>query len=370
MGDFNTMFPNFLNRCLELKNLLIPLTYLLITGGVIAATIAKHRSGSSHLQTFGKAIVLIMVLVYLPTWGNQIVTLVDSTVKDVLKVDPSRIHEQYKAALEMQKAASAERSWWDKLMDWRSAPMEWLLSGIFVFLGWLASAIMWWAYIIQTAILFLGYALSPLFIGSLAFPGLSMLGRRYFLQLVGVMFWPLGWGVAGLITEGVINFMTDRSFLNIPGVGNDLYSLQNLMGLAFLGIWIIFSTIAAPIILQRTVETGSSAAADMISGAFNAGRAAVMAGATTAVEAATGATGVAGAVAVGAVSAVTAAETLVSASTGSGGRSLVGSLVDLHARDLRLGSHARPVSFPSNDPTGDKSVREMLLKSKNPHSQG
>src|SRR5437660_3292654 len=309
MGSFNSMFPNFLDRCLELKNVLMPLAYLLITGGLIAATIARHQSASAHLRAFGKTIVLIMLLVYLPNWGNQVVSVVDSTVKDVLKVNPAKIHDQYKAALEFKKTAEGEKSWWEKLMDWRAAPLEWLLTGIFMFLGWLASAIMWWAYLIQTAILYLGYSLSPVFVGFFMVPSLTEVGRRYFLKLVGVMFWPLGWGVAGLVTEGMIDFMTDRSFLSVPGAGSELYSLQNMMGLAFLGIWIIFSTIAAPLILQRSVETGSSAAAEMISGAFAAGRTASMAGATTAVEAATGATGMAGAARVAAVSAITTAET-------------------------------------------------------------
>jgi hypothetical protein len=364
------MFPNFLGRCLELKALLMPLAYLLVTGGFIAATITGHRSSSALLRIFGRTIVLIMVLVYLPTWGNQIVSMVDTTVKDVLRVNPSKIHEQYQGALELKKAAEGEKSWWEKIMDWRAAPMEWLLSGIFIFLGWLASAIMWWAYVIQTAILYFGYSLSPIFVGSLAFPGLNMLGRRYFLQLVGVMFWPLGWGVAGLVTEGMIDFMTDRSFLSVAGAGNELYSLQNMMGLAFLGIWIIFSTIAAPVILQRSVETGSSAAADLIGGAFSAGRTALSAGATSVVEAATGAGEVKGALGVGAMSVAAAAETLASVSSGAGGRSLIGSLVDLRARDSRLGLHPSPVRFPANDPTGDKSVRDMLLRTRNPHSEG
>ena len=370
MGDFNSMFPNFLDRCLELKNLLMPLAYLLITGGLIAATIARHRSASAHLRSFGKTIVLIMLLVYLPNWGNQVVSLVDSTVKDVLKVNPAKIHDQYKAALELKKATEGEKSWWEKLMDWRAAPLEWLLTGIFMFLGWLASAIMWWAYLLQTAILYLGYSLSPIFVGVFMVPSLTELGRRYFLKLVGIMFWPLGWGVAGLVTEGMIDFMTDRNFLSVPVGGNELYSLQNMMGLAFLGIWIIFSTIAAPIIMQKSVETGSSVGANLISGAYAAGRTALMAGATTVVEAATGAKGVAGAARVAAVSTITAAETLASVSSGSGGRSLVGSLIDLHARDLRLGVHAPPVRFPANDPTGDKSVRDLLLRTRNPHSEG
>ncbi len=46
------------------------------------------------------------------------------------------------------------------------------------------------------------------------------------------------------------------------------------MGLAFLGIWIIFSTIAAPVIIQKAIATGNSAASSLFSGGFSAGRAA------------------------------------------------------------------------------------------------
>ena len=239
-----------------------------------------------------------------------------------------------------------------------------------MFLGWLASAIMWWAYVMQTAILYVGYSLSPVFVGFFMVPSLTEVGRRYFLKLVGVMFWPLGWGVAGLVTEGMIDFMTDRSFLSVPGAGSELYSLQNMMGLAFLGIWIIFSTIAAPVILQKSFEIGSSVGANLISGAFAAGRNALSAGTISLADAGTGAVGVKGALGVGAMSVVTAAETLASVSSDAGGRSLVGSLIDLRARDSRLGMHARPVRFPANDPTGDKSVRDMLLRTRNPHSDG
>ena len=77
MGDFNSMFPNFLAQCLSLKTLLTPIAFLLITGGLIASTIAHHRSGNAQLQAIGKVIVLIMLIVFLPTWGNQIVSIVD-----------------------------------------------------------------------------------------------------------------------------------------------------------------------------------------------------------------------------------------------------------------------------------------------------
>ena len=117
MGDFNSMFPNFLTQCLSLKTLLTPIAYLLITGGLIASTIAHHRSGSAAFQAIGKVIVLIMLIVFLPTWGNQIVTVVSDTVTNTLQVDPAKIHDQYQAALQMKKSSNGNTSWWEKLIN-------------------------------------------------------------------------------------------------------------------------------------------------------------------------------------------------------------------------------------------------------------
>ena len=369
MGDFNSMFPNFLTQCLSLKTLLTPIAFLLITGGLIASTIANHRSGSAPLQAVAKVIVLIMLIVFLPSWGNQIVTIVSDMVTNVLKVDPAKIHDQYQAALELKKSADGNTSWWEKVFNFPSSIVEALMTVAFMLLGWLASTIEWWAYILQSAILFIGYALSPIFIGMLTFPSVQQIGRRYLLNLVGVMIWPLGWGVAGLITQGVIDFMTDQSFLSSSSAPNTLYSLQNFMGLAFLGIWIIFSTIAAPVIIQRAIATGSSAASDLFSGAFAAGRTAATVGATTFAGAGGGAAGITGAIAAGAVATTAAAESLVVASiNGSGGSSLIGSLAQMNRGRDREGDNSQQNGFPPNDPTGDKTIADLLRKSRNPPS--
>jgi hypothetical protein len=239
------------------------------------------------------------------------------------------------------------------------------MSVVFIILGWLASTIEWWAYILQSAILFIGYALSPIFIGMLAFPSLQNVGRNYLLNLLGIMIWPLGWGVAGLITQGMIDFMTDQSFLSSSSAPNTLYSLQNLMGLAFLGIWIIFSTIAAPIAIQRAITTGQSAASSLFSGAASAGRAAATAGATT--FAGGGAGGIRTAFA-----AAAATEALVNSSLGESG-SIIGSLAQMNSRNSgQEGGQSKEKqsegNFPPNDPSGDKTVSEMLKKSRDPQS--
>lgn len=368
MGDFNSMFPNFLAQCLSLKSLLTPIAFVLITGGLMASTIAHQHHGSAPIQAVGKMIVLIMLIAFLPTWGNQIVSIVSDTVTNVLKVDPAKIHDQYQAALQLKKSSDGNTSWWEKLFNFPSI-MEALVSAVFLMLGWFASSLEWWAYILQTAILFIGYALSPIFIGMLAFPSLHQTGRTYLLNLLGIMIWPLGWGVAGLITQGMIDFMTDQSFLSSSSAsGTALYSLQNLMGLAFLGIWIIFSTIAAPIIIQRAIATGNSVGSDLFKGGFLSGRAAATTGATTLADG--GVTGIKSAIAAGAMATAAATESLATSSMneGYGGSSLLGSLAQMNSRAREQGDKSaqdRPPSFPPDDPSGDKTVSGLLDKSRN-----
>jgi hypothetical protein len=388
MGDFNSMFPNFLNQCLSLKTLLTPVAFVLITGGLIASTIANNHNGAAQLQSVGRIIVFVILIVFLPSWGNQVVSIVSDVVTNVLKVDPAKIHDQYQAALQLKKSSDGNSSWWERLIHFPDI-MEGIISAIFIVLGWLASTIEWWAYILQTAILFIGYALSPIFIGMMSFPSLQNTGRTYLFNLLGVMIWPFGWGVAGLITQGMIDFMTDQSFLTSgQGGGTVLYSLQNLMGLAFLGIWIIFSTIAAPIIIQKAITNGFLATSGLFSGAFAAGTAAGTAGFMGLAGAVGGrsvpigkgslskaglkeAASFGGATAMaGMMAAATAGETLVAASLngGQGGSSLIGSLSRLNAANRSKADSSKSSEdgrFPKNDPTGDKTVADLLNDSKN-----
>lgn len=376
MPDFNTLFPNFTSRCVELQQILMPVAYLLLVGGLISSTVTGHRSGGAYIRTFGRTIVFIVLMTFLVTWGNEICSIVDSTVKNVLRVDPSKVYDDYQQALQIQKAAAGERSWWEKVFQWQSSLLEAIITGIFFVFGWIAGSLMWWGYLLQKVILFLGYGLSPVFVGFLAFQSLHEVGKRYFLNLVGVMLWPLGWGVAGLVTQSMIDFMTERSFLRAYPIvgGNELYSLQNLMGVAFLAIWLIFSTVAAPVIIQKAIATGSMAASHLLSGAFAAGRATVAAGASTLVATGSGAASVGDAVKAGIVTAAAGFESLSAASLngGHGGGSLVGSLAETRAGNgpQTSRSQERPAStFPADDPTGDKTVANLIRKTRNPYSE-
>jgi TrbL/VirB6 plasmid conjugal transfer protein len=372
MSDFNSIFPGFVTDCVQLKQLLTPIAYVLLVCGMISSTLTGPRSGQAYARLFVRTMVLVVVLTFLVSWGNTVTTVVDSTVKNVLKVDPSQIYNQYQTALEMQKTPDNSTSWWEKVFSVTATIFESLVSAFLWLLGWVASAIVFYAYILQKIILYMGYTLAPIFIGFFAFGSLFDIAKRYFLNLVGVMLWPLGWGVAGLVTQGLINFMTDQSFLHTGGVeGIGGYTFQNFIGVAFLGIWIIFSTIAAPVIIGKSISEGFAVGSVLMGGAASAGRSAAVTATTVGASVASGG-GVAAAAGGVVAGAGAGLESLVATSADMGSGSLIGSLASMRSANGEQKSRNGPVANPSfrdDDLTGDKAVAETLRKAKNRDSQ-
>jgi hypothetical protein len=363
MNDFNTLFPNFLNQCTEMNRVLTPIAFVLLAIGIVSSTVTGRRSPSAYLRTIGRTFAFVAVLSFLPTWSNEISTTIDTTVRETLRADPARVYDQYQKALSLKKgdpASGGSKSWWD-LLD-AQALFEMFISGVMWLLGFLASVIVFYAYLVQKFILYVGFALAPIFIGFLAVKTLHSIGVGFLLGYAGVLCWPIGWGAASLLTSGLIDFMSDQSFLASGGIGGAAgYGLQNLMGLAALAIWLISSTIAAPVIIQKAIATGAQVGQGLASTATTAGVAAVAAGTGAVASLGAAGGGVAGAAAAvaggGAAATLGAAEASISGSS----YSMLGSSISSLA-SARGASRRRP---KKNDPSGDDAVRDLLLRSRN-----
>lgn len=365
MNNFDTLFPNFLSQCAEMNRVLTPIAFVLLAIGIVSSTVTGHRSPSAYLRTVGRTFAFAALLAYLPTWNSEIATVVDTTVKQTLKADPAGVYAQYQKALAVSKgtnvSGTGSKSWWDMLNG--QAFFEALISAAMMLLGFIASVIVFYAYLVQKFILYVGYALAPIFIGFLAIRTLHSIGVGFLLSYAGVLCWPLGWGAASLLTSGLISFMTDQSFLASGGFsGSAGYGLQNLMGLAALAIWLISSTIAAPIIIQKAIATGTQVGQALFATTATAG----IAGATAGIGAATtfGAAGgvggfIAGTAAGGTAALIGAAEASATGSSYSPAGNLIGSLGAARRQP-------RPPRRPKrSDPTGDEFVRELLTRSRN-----
>jgi hypothetical protein len=183
MNNFDTLFPNFLNQCAEMNRVLTPIAFVLLAVGIVSSTVTGHRSPSAYLRTIGRTFAFAAVLAYLPTWNNEIASVVDTTVKQTLRADPAGVYSQYQKALAVSKGTSGtgtgSKSWWD-LLDAQSI-FEHLISAALWLLGFLASVIVFYAYLVQKFILYVGFALAPIFIGFLAVRTLHSIGVAFLL---------------------------------------------------------------------------------------------------------------------------------------------------------------------------------------------
>src|SRR6266705_5052385 len=208
MATFESLFPTFLQKCAELHELLRIVAFMLFIVGTILFVLHGF-SGKTLTLHMVRLFVLTALLVMLPRWGNEAQSLVQTSILDGLGVDPSNVHDQYNNLLVIKRDTGSDHSWWDILGDLSGFTVEILISGVLWLVGEFASLLVFWAYIIQKFILFSSYALSPLLIGFMAIRPLRSTGSRYLMHIVGVLLWPLGWAVAALITQGILDFMTD-----------------------------------------------------------------------------------------------------------------------------------------------------------------
>jgi len=213
MATFDSIFPTFLAKCGELHTLLLSVAYALFVTGIIV-TVVHGFTHEALLRLLSRILLLTSLLVFLPAWGNQIQNLLQDSILSGLGVDPSQVYQQFNQLLVIKRDPATQASWWNVMAQLHNFTTDIIITAILWLVGQLASLMMFWGYIFQTVILNLGYALSPLLIGFMAIPALKQVGTKYLLNLVGVLLWPLGWAVAALVTQGILDFMTDPA-LNI-----------------------------------------------------------------------------------------------------------------------------------------------------------
>ena len=351
MASFESLFPTFLQKCVELHELLRIVAFMLFIVGTIMLVVHGF-TGKTLMLHMVRLFVLTALLVMLPQWGNQVQHLVQISILDGLGIDPSNVQDQYNNLLVVKRDSGSDHSWWDILGDLSGFTVEVLISGVLWLVGEFASLLVFWAYIIQKFILFSSYALSPLLIGFMAIRPLRSVGSRYLMNIVGVLLWPLGWAVAALITQGILDFMTEPAFKYIDPTAT-IYSLQATVGVVVVAFWIVFSTIAAPLVIQKVLNHGTLAGGQLLAGAASSF---FQTAATTAGAAAVASTTGVPFATVGAAGMAAVLSTLSTA----GGHGSAGAIII-------AGSGLPPRSArgrPGDDITGDKSVRELISKGK------
>jgi hypothetical protein len=194
-------------------------------------------------------------------------------------------------------------------------PLTWVEYYVKVVIAWMMALVamimyvfFWIGFQIQIIALYLGSAAGPLFLGMLVFEQTRDTAVKYHIGMIGICFWPLGWGLGMLFGIAVIESGPDLfdSILGpVAGVGQiaTLLTMFTSSLPIILGIlWMLVTLFVAPKVVSKAVTTGAQIGMGLISGTSSMASAGVQAASGAAMAAggaALTATGAGAAVGVG-----------------------------------------------------------------------
>lgn len=255
MTPFETAFPGFIQACVALFEDLLPFGVILLVIGTILEQAHSPSTPEAVLKIYAKAFVILLLLFNSAGLVNDGQQLVKRWVEENIPARPENVAERYRERLsEVQQLGDrADESFLRKVLhgDWYDA----IILAVLTLLSWLAMAVMAFVYSVQRALLIGCWALSPLFVAFITIRPLSFIGLQHVLRLLGIILWPVGLALAATFTDGLIDVIAGGTRFAEVGWGEAIgKGLTALLGIGVLALWIIVSTILAPILIQRMVS--------------------------------------------------------------------------------------------------------------------
>jgi hypothetical protein len=142
---------------------------------------------------------------------------------------------------------------------------DYLMRVIFIFLTGLIACvtvfIMEAMLIIQKLILVFGKMLVPIFIACLSLPAAHGSAQNFLKNILGVMCWPVGWAIVHVGTMAALQALQPPSWN--AQLGELVLACATLAVVCF---WPIVGTILAPMLIAKTVTSGTNFAHGMVGG--------------------------------------------------------------------------------------------------------
>jgi hypothetical protein len=261
--NLSSLLPSFISSAINLHSVLLPVCLVLGFGGLVYKIAAAHRERSLQaiLPYLVKVSVAFAALGLIQNWGPMLTGMVNDAsaqagldqtgvlttfANDVAKKFSLQVNTTGQPATQpvqqqtnpfqwVGNAASNTLSWFSTLGSpsaaaakatgtlWQalsnaSTGLQGALEALFVMiccvLGMLAMWIMW---LLQQVLAEVCFAVSPIFLGCILMPPRGQMAARFFTNYIAVLCWPIGWGIANLVTVALLNLALNPS--NSTGLG-------------------------------------------------------------------------------------------------------------------------------------------------------
>lgn len=340
---FEELFPGFATSCAHLHDNLMPAARAVLVLSFVFYFWSAAPDPVQLIKFLAKLFIIVILINHTREWIDTGKLGVRDFVERNVEARPEAVAERYKERLNSaQNGSQAQnQSWWDMLFS--ANFFEAIVYAVLWLLSWLAMVVLFYVSLLQDAVLLLYWVISPLLFACFAIPMVGGLAMRHFLRIVGTLLWPLGHALAATITDGLLEAQTSQ-FGNTGTVGGTIqYVLMNLLSVTVIALWILVSSIFAPVVIQR-LFSGQAGAASLIT------------------KAASLVTGV-GFPLVGATIAASGSHRERESRNQSQSRSTLVELPEFKSSSPTDAPSTRVVS--DDDPTADKAVKQLLEDSEN-----
>jgi hypothetical protein len=341
LTDFEAMFPGFNGVALNAQKPFFLIAFVMVvyhlvqrlsgpgskesqmraigSAMVLAASIALSNSGAKLVQTGFTTIQTDMGA------GNSAPDLVEAKKEELIVAMTVGVEEKAATATGDSRGALYYLTHWGDAIDKGIDSLVPSIGGLiiqvasFFLIFWakLASLIAWGFWLIQQFLFTFSLIFLPAMIAMIGIGSLRSIGTRYVMSVVGLLSWPMGWGLVNVGTEAMLTSAV-KTVKAAPAADWEITTyLWAIATVSIIPFWMIFGYAFVPFVIQRMVTSGANAASGLIGqtagAAIGAGAAIATGGASLAAGAAAGAGGG------GSASGATASSGGGSAGTGLGG---------------------------------------------------
>ena len=100
---------------------------------------------------------------------------------------------------------STTTPWWNFIAQTGASVGDQMMRVMLWLLGAIAYALYWLMQLLQQFLLLMTIAAAPVFIGLWMLTGTRSIGMRYFLTLMSLELWPLGWALGNIVTKQMLS---------------------------------------------------------------------------------------------------------------------------------------------------------------------
>ncbi len=259
--NFENDFPQLIEAATNLHGLFTKFAIPLL---VLSFPLLFWRKPSDPVEIV-RHLVLVFLVILLIVKSQSLINggqeLVRRMVEENIPARPENVALRYRELFEKIENLPADADTSFVGLLYSGNVFESLLYAILLLISWMAVAIQFFVFLVQKTALLLCWSFSPLLFPLFLLRPLASIASSHLLRIVGIILWPVGLALAATVTDGLLGLAVKKEMLGLTGAtGSVSTGLLNLFAVALIGVWIWFSSFAAPFLVQRFVTSGGLAA--------------------------------------------------------------------------------------------------------------